>query len=176
MDQSGDGGMTMAQSSFRKSIRNRFFSLARSTRFLVVLLILEGIHAVAGLMGIDFADRRACPVVAGDRWGDLDCFGIAPARTKTPLAGSESSPGHLFSRRSCSHRPGSDNGFDHCNDSDGADHRVSFDFKPGSEIRNPGRGRFEHRSERGSGKRVPGRRDGGVNPTSRGEPDAGRRH
>ena len=45
--------MTMAQSSFRKSIRNRFFSLARSTRFLVVLLILEGIHAVAGLMGID---------------------------------------------------------------------------------------------------------------------------
>ena len=43
----------MTRSSFLQSIRSRFLSLARSTRALVVLLILEGIHTVAGLSGID---------------------------------------------------------------------------------------------------------------------------
>ena len=61
----------MTRSSFLHSIRSRFLSLARSTRVLVVLLILEGIHAVAGLSGIDLPTAgpvRLLLVVVGAVW------------------------------------------------------------------------------------------------------------
>ena len=61
----------MTRSSFLQSIRSRFLSLARSTRALVVLLILEGIHAVTGLWGIDLPTGgpvRVLLVVVGAVW------------------------------------------------------------------------------------------------------------
>ena len=69
----------MTRSSFLQSIRSRFLSLARSTRVLharstrvvVVLLILEGIHAIAGLSGIDLPTAgpvRLLLVVVGAVW------------------------------------------------------------------------------------------------------------
>ena len=61
----------MTRSSFLQSIQSRFLSLGRSTRVLVVLLILEGIHAVAGLSGIDLPTGgpvRVLLVVVGAVW------------------------------------------------------------------------------------------------------------
>ena len=46
-------GVTMAQLSFPRRLRTGFLALGRSTRVLVLLLVLEVIHSVAGLLGID---------------------------------------------------------------------------------------------------------------------------
>ena len=61
----------MTRSPFLQSIRSRLLSFARSTRVLVVLLVLEGIHAVAGLSGIDLPTAvpvRFLLVVVGAVW------------------------------------------------------------------------------------------------------------
>ncbi len=61
----------MAQASVRQSIGRTFVSLRRSTRILIILLVLEGVRAVGGFAGVDLPGGgpiRFLLVIVGGVW------------------------------------------------------------------------------------------------------------